>query len=106
MLNVKNLTRQSFTINTHDYRILKPGATIQITSAEYFGNTALQRLKSLNQIMVYQVPTIVKKEVKSPPKPIAVEEPVKQKEVKAENIEKSTPTKRRGRKKKTNKESE
>lgn len=105
MLTVKNLTKQTFTINTTNHRTLGPKEMITLDTPEYLSNPILRRLQDLNLIMVYQTPQehIIRKEPsKTKPKNQSAAE-------KMDNIEKlvSSAPKKRGRKKKnTTKESE
>lgn len=95
MLVVKNLTRQTFTINTIKYRTLGPKQTIEIESNEFVSNAVLQKLEANKNIMVYQKPiTIETSQVPSAEKNTNLSEQM-------ENIENlvSSP-KKRGRKKK------
>lgn len=90
MVVVKNLTNQSFTINTIQYRILKPHQIIEIDVEEYRKNKTIKGLEHNGNIMVYQKQQTITQ---------TIEQPEKAEQIDNEEIKTATP-KKRGRRKK------
>lgn len=90
MVVVKNLTNQSFTINTIQYRILKPHQIIEIDVEEYRKNKTIKGLEHNGNIMAYQKQQTITQ---------TIEQPKEVEQIDNKEIKTVTP-KKRGRRKK------